>query len=221
VRRATRVGEPPVETTVAAGIVAGRTAGWLKAGDPLDFHDAKRVVEELLRGFGIDEATYAAPEPPVPYLHPGVSATVRAPSGEALGVLGELHPLVARRLGLDARAFYFELAVDRLDAARPARRSVAPPRFPAAARDVSFWIDLAVTAASQRDAFLAAKDPLLREVVVLEDFRDPRHAPAGKKGMLWSMTYRADDRTLTDAEVDAAHARVVRSLEERNSIQVR
>ena len=30
--------------------------------------------------------------------------------------------------------------------------------------------------------------------------------------MLWSIAYRAPDRTLTDAEVDKAHARVVAAL---------
>ena len=56
-------------------------------------------------------------------------------------------------------------------------------------------------------------EPLLRDLAVLEDYRDPKYAPAGKKGMLWTLTYRADDRTLTDAEVDAAHARVVARAE--------
>ena len=40
---------------------------------------------------------------------------------------------------------------------------------------------------------------------VLEDYREPGHVPPGDKGMLWSFTYRAPDRTLTDAEVDALH----------------
>ena len=45
--------------------------------------------------------------------------------------------------------------------------------------------------------------------------------PAGKKGMLWTLTYRADDRTLTDAEVDAAHARVVAALAATYTIAIR
>ena len=56
---------------------------------------------------------------------------------------------------------------------------------------------------------------------MLEDYRDPKYAPAGKKGMLWSLTYRADDRTLTDAEVDAAHARVVAALKASPSVAIR
>jgi phenylalanyl-tRNA synthetase beta chain len=61
----------------------------------------------------------------------------------------------------------------------------------------------------------------VRELAVLEDFRDPKYAPAGKKGMLWTLTYRADDRTLTDAEVDAAHARVVAALGAAHAIAIR
>jgi phenylalanyl-tRNA synthetase beta chain len=95
------------------------------------------------------------------------------------------------------------------------------PRYPAATRDISFWIDLPVTSDAQRAALLSAAEPLLRELAVLEDFRDPKYAPAGKKGMLWTLTYRADDRTLTDAEVDAAHARVVAALGAAHPIAIR
>jgi phenylalanyl-tRNA synthetase beta chain len=100
-------------------------------------------------------------------------------------------------------------------------RTAAPPRFPAVSRDVSFWIDLATEAAAQRAAFLSAAEPLLCDLGVLEDFRDPKYVPAGKKGVLWSMTYRAPDRTLTDAEADQAHQRVVAALASAFPIQIR
>jgi phenylalanyl-tRNA synthetase beta chain len=67
----------------------------------------------------------------------------------------------------------------------------------------------------------ALAEPLLRDIAVLEDFRDPRFVPAGKKGMLWTLTYRADDRTLKDTDVDVAHAKVVASLGARHAIQLR
>jgi len=88
-------------------------------------------------------------------------------------------------------------------------------------RDVSFWIATGVSAAEQRAALLGAGEPLLCNVAVLEDFRDPRHVPSGKKGMLWTMTYRADDRTLTDEEADRAHGRVVGALTSHLTIQIR
>jgi phenylalanyl-tRNA synthetase beta chain len=220
VRRTASDDVTPVESNHAAGLIAGNLAGWLKPGDPADFYDLKNAVDKLLRGFGMADVDF---EPPaqLPFLHPGVSAQIRTKPGVVLGSLGELHPEVARKLGIEATSFYFELEVAALASAAPPLRTAAPPRFPAISRDVSFWIDLATPAAKLREAFLSAHEPLLCDLAVLEDFRDPKYVPAGKKGVLWSMTYRAADRTLTDAEADQAHQRVVKALVATFSIQIR
>jgi phenylalanyl-tRNA synthetase beta chain len=220
VRRTSTDDATPVEANHAAGLIAGNLPGWLKPGEPLDFYDLKHAVEKLLRGFALVDVEFEQPAP-LPFLHPGVSARIRTQQGVILGALGELHPAVARQLGIETAAFYFEIEVAALASASRPLRTSAPPRFPAISRDVSFWIDLATMAASQRATFLSAQEPLLCELTVLEDFRDPKYAPPGKKGVLWSMTYRAADRTLTDAEADEAHQRVVKSLAERFSIQIR
>jgi phenylalanyl-tRNA synthetase beta chain len=220
VRRPAQAGEAPVEKTHAAGLITGRRAEWLKPGEPVDFYDLKRIVQDLLRGFGLQDVRYCA-QAGVPFLHPGVSALVTSHTGAELGCLGELHPAIARRLGIEPRAFYFELAVAPLAAAAPSLRAEAPPRFPAVTRDVSFWSDVSLSADAQRAGFLSADESLLRDLAVLEDFRDPQYVPAGKKGMLWTMTYRAADRTLTDAEADAAHGRVVKALASLYTIEIR
>jgi phenylalanyl-tRNA synthetase beta chain len=105
-------------------------------------------------------------------------------------------------------------------APRPVR-SVPPPRFPAVTRDISFWIDATVTADAQRDLLMSTKEPLLKELAAVEDFRDPKFAPTGKKGMLWTLTYRSAERTLTDEEVDTAHARVLAALKASPSVAIR
>ena len=220
VRRPAKPGEAPVERAHAAGLITGGRAEWLKPGDPVDFYDLKRIVEDLLRGFRLPDPQYRAPAG-VPFLHPGVSALVTTGTGAELGCLGELHPAIARRLGIQPRVFYFEMVLAPLAAATTSLRAEAPPRFPAVARDVSFWSDGSLSADAQRAGFLSANEPLLRELAVLEDFRDPKYVPAGKKGMLWTMTYRAADRTLTDAEADAAHARVVKALADLHPIEIR
>ena len=224
--------EHPAEPTIAAGILVGRRADWLKPGEPFDFYDAKRVVDELLRALGIEDASYRAPgvggaaggggESTI--LHPGVAARIFSGAqgaGREVGMVGEVHPAQRKRFGLPDGALYFEVEIDAVAGERRAPASVAPPRFPAATRDVSFWIAEAITADEQRGAMAAAAEPLLRELAVLEDFRDPRYVAPGMKGMLWTMTYRAADRTLTDPEVDAAHARVVSALGAAHAISIR
>jgi phenylalanyl-tRNA synthetase beta chain len=213
--------DAPLEPSFAAAIWIGRRAGWLKPGDALDFYDAKRVAGELLRALGVGEPVFRARQQPGP-LHPGAGADILSSAdGAPVGLVGELDPRLARDFGLDARALYLEVALDAVAGAGRAVRSAPTPRYPSATRDVSFWIDAAVTADAQRAALVSAKEPLLRDLAVLEDFRDPKYAPAGKKGMLWTLTYRADDRTLTDAEVDAAHGRVVAALAAGHAIAIR
>jgi phenylalanyl-tRNA synthetase beta chain len=211
--------EPPEEPMYAAAIWLGRRAGWLKPGEPLDFYDAKRAAAELLRALGVAAPVFRARAGGRP-LHPGAGADILA-GVQPIGFVGEVDPRLARAFGLDARALYLELALGAVAGAGGTVQSAPTPRYPSATRDVSFWIGLAVTADDQRQALLAAAEPLVRELAVLEDFRDPKYAPAGKKGMLWTLTYRADDRTLTDAEVDAAHARVVAALGAAHAIAIR
>ncbi len=229
VRRAADAKEPPAEPTYAAAILVGRRPGWLKPGEPLEFADAKLVAVELLRALGITEPRVTPAQPlsggqgvAAGILHPGVGATLHVDdTAVSVGQVGEVHPRVRRALGLDERAFYVEVLLDAIAGKRRPVRSVPPPRYPSVSRDISFWIDLAVTADAQRALLASAAEPLLRELAVREDYRDPKYAPAGKKGMLWSLTYRADDRTLTDAEVDAAHARVVAALKQAESVAIR
>ncbi len=220
IRRGAGAEDAPVETSCAAGILTGRRGGWLKPGDAIDFFDLKGVVEQLLQGMGAGPADVVAPAA-LPFLHPGVSGQIRSRAGRTLGQLGELHPVVARKLGIDCLAYYFELDVALLTSSVEPLRGAAPPRFPAIGRDVSFWIDAATPASAQRAAFLSAAEPLLCDLAVLEDFRDPKYTPAGKKGQLWTMTYRASDRTLTDTEADDAHRRVVAALSAAFAIQIR
>ena len=220
VRRAADAKEPPAEPTYAAAILVGRRPGWLKPGEPLEFADAKLIAVELLRALGITEPRVTPAGGGI--LHPGVAAALHVDdTAVSVGQVGEVHPRVRRALGLDEPAFYVEVLVDAIAGKRRPVRSVPPPRYPSVSRDISFWLDVAVTADAQRALLVSAAEPLLRELTVREDYRDPKYAPAGKKGMLWSLTYRGDDRTLTDAEVDAAHARVVAALKQAPSVAIR
>jgi phenylalanyl-tRNA synthetase beta chain len=214
--------DPTTEPVCAAAILVGRRSGWLKPDEAFDFFDAKRIACELLRALDLVDLVFT-PAPESSLLHPGAGAEIRLgdAAGRPVGQVGEIHPRLLRELGLEARAFYLEVTLDAIGGERRPVRGVAPPRFPTSSRDVSFWIDVAVSADAQRALLLSASEPILRGLAVLEDYRDPRYAPAGKKGMLWTLVYRADDRTLTDAEVDAAHGRIIAALKSIPSVALR
>ena len=103
----------------------------------------------------------------------------------------------------------------------PTKKFHELPRFPAVVRDLSFFVDETLPAASIAAAIDGQREPLREEVRVLEDYRQPGKVPSGRKGMLWSITYRAGDRTLTDQEVNACQGRLVEHLRQALGIEVR
>ena len=215
-RRQGRAREP----SYAAAILVGRRADWLKPGAAVDFFDGKRVAIELLRGLGVASPRFvpvrAAAAAPGRWRR---DSRRRRRCADRPGRRGP--PAHRARAGPRAAGRLRRGDARRRRGRRQPIRSVPPPRFPAVTRDVSFWIDVGGHRRRAARGAGAAAGPLLRDLAVLEDYRDPEYAPAGKKGMLWSLTYRADDRTLTDAEVDAAHARVVGALKAEPSVVIR
>ena len=128
----------PDEPLFAAGVLVGTRTGWLKDGGPLEFWDARAVVEELGGRLGVP-LTFVQARNEDGFLHPGVAASIQH-GGQHLGVVGELHPETRDRLGLEAPGFAFELNLS-LIGERPAHKLAPIPRFPAITRDGSFLVD--------------------------------------------------------------------------------
>lgn len=207
----------PQQRRLLAGLLAGRQAGWLQPGGHYDFFDIKGAVDGLLRGLGQPEADYRPGA--VSWLHPGVQAELWL-GDTLLGHLGELHPELQQRHDLGDRALLFEIDLDALPSVTWPKLT-ALPRFPSVSRDLSFFIDERIAAAAIRQTMQARLPALCVAVQVREDYREAGRVPAGKKSMLWSFTYRALDRTLTDAEVQAAHGQFVEELKQHLSIDLR
>ena len=218
---ANQPGALPDEPLHVAGVLCGTRAGWLMSGGEVDLFDIKGALECMLAALLGDEAEQVgfAANATVPYMHPGVCAQVILPDGTVAGHVGEIHPATRNALDVGLPCFGFELALDLFPRPQPVQMH-AIPRYPAVTRDISLLMDEAVPAArvrqlideAARQAAEQGAESLVERVAVLEDYRDPDNVPAGKKGMLWSITYRSTEGTLTDAQVDAAHEVIVARL---------
>jgi phenylalanyl-tRNA synthetase beta chain len=210
--------ELPDEPGRVAGIACGRRPGWLSPGPAADFYDAKgaveRLVAELVPGGGASPALRFEPARDVPYLHPGVAARVLAADGTVLGEVGEVHPEVRAAFDIAPACFVFDLDLERLAQPEP-RQMRLVPRYPAITRDISLFVAAEIPAARVGDLIAERADPLIEQVRVLEEYRDPERVPAGQKGLLWSITYRSSETTLTDREVDERHEALVSHLVEK------
>ncbi len=202
---------------VAFGVAGVAGGTWVDPERPLDFFDAKGIVEALsddLRvslGFG---------DPAGPPLHPGRSARVTV-GGEEVGVVGELHPGVGKELDLQGRVIVGELDLPGLLAAAPTTLTVRDvPRFPPVRRDLAFTVAEDVPAATvQRHLERAAGD--LLGTCLLFDVHAGPPLPPGKKSLAFSVDFRAADRTLTDEEANQAVSRIVDRLAREVGAQLR
>lgn len=204
--------ELPDEPLQLCAVIAGHSEGWLRPGAEVDFYDAKGAAQAVLEGvYGSAEGFEFRPNPSAAPLHPGISAGIFNKSGKEIGCVGEVHPHVRKAYDLEAKVFGFELNLGAM-AAPEDTQMAGIPRYPAITRDISMFLAEGVPASQVRTIIKDCQEPLIAQVHVLEDYRDPAHVPDGKKGMLWSVTYRSLERTLTDAEVDEVHQRVEKQL---------
>jgi len=205
-------GEPTAladEPTQAAVVLAGSRPRRFAAPEPWDVFDAKGYALAALAALGVRDVAVTAAED-IPYLHPGVAARILH-RGIAIGCVGELHPDVRARFGVEVPVLVAELDLSLVDVPGPVHMRPVP-RFPASARDVSLLLPEAVPAADVEQVIAGAHEPLIERVALAEEYRDVEKLGADKKSQLWSITYRAPDRTLTVAEIDAAHEAIVARL---------
>jgi phenylalanyl-tRNA synthetase beta chain len=192
-----------------------------RSGPAVGLHDLKGIVENVLAGLGaaVDQLRWE-PCPEVGFLHPGKTARI-VDRGRVLGVLGALHPTVAQALDLTGEVIVSELDFQELGHYGPRRVGLkAVPRFPAVSRDIAVIVDDAFEAASILEEIRAVGDPLIESVRCFDCYRGTP-IPAGKKSLAYTLAYRHPERTLTDDEVNAAHARIRAHLAARFALELR
>jgi phenylalanyl-tRNA synthetase beta chain len=216
------VDTPAAEALQVSGVLVGRRSpvSWATGGDPVDFYDAKAAVAAVLDTLGIEGVRWTPRGGPA--LHPRHSARIEVgegPTAEVLGEVGEVHPRVAEAFELPRGVLAFELRVEALvRRARLVPRYRPIPRFPAVLRDLAVVIDEGVRAADVLGA--VREEPLVEDATVFDVYRGAP-IPPGRKNLALAIRYRAADRTLTDAEADEVHRRIVARVRERLGAELR
>lgn len=174
--------------------------GWWGPGRPADWADAVAAATCAARAAGADIEVAAARLAP---WHPGRCAELRA-GGVAIGHAGELHPAVTEALRLPARTCALELDLEALLAAggRVAGPTEFSP-FPPVLLDVALVVPEAVPAARVAELLRAGFGGLCEELRLFDVYTGPQVGP-GHRSLAFAVRLRAPDRTLTDAQAQAA-----------------
>ena len=212
----------PNERLAFAAVLTGDRAAYLGKSELVDVWEAKGLavafIERLLRRpadvVALDEQMRA------PHLHPRGAASVSL-EGKTVGCLGPLHPDVADALDLAPGVMVVELdleALAELDVRLPKYTTI--PRFPASRRDIALVVRDNVAAGAIEQSVRETAGALAEDVALFDRFVGGS-VPVGHASLAYRIVYRAPDRTLTDAEVDAAHAKVVAAVGARFGAQLR
>ncbi len=205
--------------TVALAVTGRRRRHW--SGDRLwDFFDLKGVVESMATPWDVQGASWTRPDEPEPFLHPGVQAVWKRRDGQILGFVGQLHPAVAQQEEIDDPLYLAEIDLETLiDTGSPNRLARRPAKYPAVVRDYALLYERERPYAELKEAVeeLAQEDdesfgPVF-ETMELFDVYQGEQVPQGYRSLAIKITYRSDERTLQEADVEAADRQLLSHLE--------
>lgn len=201
------------QEAMIAGVITGLSLpeSWDTDNRKVDFYDIKGDVEALLNkcaqpaAFRFEKANSTD----VKHLHPGQSAAIFA-NERLIGYVGAVHPRLEKTLGLNGRAFVFELAIDGLGSKDiPDCKEIS--KYPANRRDIAIIVDEAVAAA---DLLSTVEKCGVNQLVGLNlfDVYKGDGIPDGQKSLAISLTLQDGNRTLEESEIQAAVNTVVEKL---------
>ena len=178
-----------------------------------NFFSLKGELEGIFAGLRTKKASYTAVKDNPSY-HPGRCAMVSI-DGVDLGYIGQVHPLVAKNYGIDCEVYCAEINFTKLFDLRLPDATYTPlPKYPTVNRDLSLICSESVTVAEAENVILAAAGKLLRGVKLFDVYRGTG-VPQGMKSLAFSLSLRADDRTLTDVDSEAVVNKVLAALKEK------
>ena len=215
-------GQTKENRNVAIAITGQRALPFWTGGErdaKFDAYDLKGLVEDFLQQFGLRGVVFdRRADSTSLFLE---SAAVTLNGKVPLGELGQLLPALAKKYDLRDAVFLAEFNLDSLLSKRnPAKSFKALPQFPSSRRDAAMLVPEAITHDAVLQAVKQAKPAHLESVELFDVFRG-KGVPERQKSMAYAFTYRAPDKTLTDADVNAAHEKILASLQQQLSATLR
>ena len=195
--------QPLRVAALAAGLAAPEQ--WGTASRQVDFYDVKGDLEALFAPRSLSFESLSDPA-----LHPGRAASVLL-DDQRIGFIGEIHPVWVQRYEIGSAPVVFEVDLAAVLAADlPAYREIS--RLPAVSRDVAFVVPQSLTAARVLEVMQDAAAPIVKRIELFDVYHG-RGIDPEKKSLAFRVLMQDTQRTLEDAEVDAAVESIVRHAE--------
>lgn len=195
------------ERTAVSIALTGRRSPlcWDQEDQSMDFFDLKGMVESLFRALGVHGLHVVANNLSV--LHPGRQAALFVASQE-LGSIGEVHPTLLRRLGINQRVFFAEINLSELlHQVKHSIKMTPLQQYPASERDWTVTVPEEFPLERLIKALRATASPLVENIFLLKLYRSDK-VGVGKKNVSLRFIYRDSEKTIEQASVDAEHLKL-------------
>jgi phenylalanyl-tRNA synthetase beta chain len=212
---------------VVAEPVAERA--WLKREAP-DFYTIKHHVAALAGLADIDLLRQPMSTNGAAYFgwQEGQSAAVGDMAQGWTARFGMLKLAMVKSLGVEGKVYAgtFAILPEKLGTGATRRRFSEFSLMPAALRDLALVVDASTPAADAQKALAkaaraAAGNSFAVERVTLFDLYEGKGLPLGKKSLAFSLVFRANDRTLTDDEVNGVFQKIQEDISKSTTFQIR
>jgi len=201
------------EDILVGGLISGcrEPINWSTSRTELDFYDLKGDIERINSDLLFKQGN-------VPYLHPGKTALIFK-GKKQLGYLGSLNPFVIEKLDLKQKVHFFEFSFSSLKFS-DFKKFRSFSNFPLAQRDLSFVIDNHISSNDVLEFIKQKSGKELKDIKIF-DFYEGKGIPKGKKSLAFSIFWQANDRTMTDLEIDKIVEKIVGFLSDKLDAKIR
>ena len=182
----------------------------------VDFYVIKGVAEEILDYLGYaGRYSFVMPKQMPKEMHPGQTADISV-NNDIVGMVGKLHPAVEKE-----DVYVLEINLDKLLSKKTGKMKFKEiSKYPTISKDLAILIDKNISSEDIAKAIKKAAGSLLTNTEIF-DVYEGKNIPEGKRSIAYSLSFGANDRTLTDEEINNIMNKVIENLQNKMGAELR
>jgi phenylalanyl-tRNA synthetase beta chain len=142
-----------------------------------------------------------------PTLHPLQNGKIII-GGEEIGIFGEIHSEVINNYRIPGKVNLFEIDFENLlPHIPPDINYCILPKYPSVQRDLALIVKEEIISADIIKVIKSIDVKLIKKVILFDIFRG-KQIGNGCKSLAYSIVFQAEDRTLTDQEVEDVYKKI-------------
>lgn len=207
--------KPEDEKLMISGVISGELVTKSHSRNPksADLFDVKYYLDNIFSEAGFESSKMRLIAEAPKYYHPGRSGSYKL-GNNVVSYFGEIHPRISELYGINSATFAFEIFLENIPTPRSKfgkKQKVQISQYQGVTRDFAFLLDEEKTAEDLLK-LISSINPILKNVEIFDVYTGS-HVEKGKKSVAFRIELQANDRTLTEKEIDDISSSLISSLE--------